>query len=209
MTAAVLPLRGRAVASGGRLGSNAITRVAQALPPRVGSGATWALFERAGLLHHLLQPPRDMVDGAEVRALHQELQRTLGPGQAGDVARAAGRASADQVLAHHIPRPAQRVLRALPAPLAARLLLAILRRRARALVGSGEFSASAAFGQPVVLRIRHNPLCLGLSSSVPACDFHAMCLERLFQVLVHPQVRVFEVACEACGDAECRFEVRW
>jgi predicted hydrocarbon binding protein len=28
-------------------------------------------------------------------------------------------------------------------------------------------------------------------------------------VLVHPRSVVSEVACEACGDECCRFEVRW
>jgi divinyl protochlorophyllide a 8-vinyl-reductase len=61
----------------------------------------------------------------------------------------------------------------------------------------------------VVLSIRHNPLCAGLAADAPACDFYAATFERLFQVLVHPRSRVREVACEACGDAECRFEIRW
>jgi replicative DNA helicase len=43
----------------------------------------------------------------------------------------------------------------------------------------------------------------------PACDFYAATFERLFAVLVHARARVHEVACEACGDAECRFEIRW
>jgi divinyl protochlorophyllide a 8-vinyl-reductase len=33
--------------------------------------------------------------------------------------------------------------------------------------------------------------------------------EVLFRTLVHPQCRVMEAACEACGDAACVFEVRW
>jgi divinyl protochlorophyllide a 8-vinyl-reductase len=206
MHAATLPARS---AITGRIGPNAITRVAQALAPRLGSSATRDLFERAGLQRYLKQPPQDMVDEAEVRALHHELQRSLGHDQASEVARAAGVATADYLLAHRIPRPAQRLLRLLPARLAARLLLAAVRRNAWTFVGSGEFSASAQRGQPVVLRIRHNPLCQGVRSSVPACDYYAMTFQRLFQVLVHAQARVVEVACEACGDPECRFELHW
>jgi divinyl protochlorophyllide a 8-vinyl-reductase len=61
----------------------------------------------------------------------------------------------------------------------------------------------------VVLTIRHNPLCQDLQADTPACDFYAATFERLFQVLVHRRSRVREVACEACGDAECRFEIGW
>jgi len=43
----------------------------------------------------------------------------------------------------------------------------------------------------------------------PGCDFYAATFERLFRVLVHADARVVETACEACGAAECRFEVRW
>ncbi len=195
----------------GRIGPNAITRVAQALPPRVGSSATWALFDRAGLLHHLRQPPQQMVDEADVRALHREMQRSLGAEAAREVACDAGRATADYLLAHRIPKPAQRLLRLMPAPLAARVLLAAVRRNAWTFTGSGEFTAGVAAwpARLAVLRIRHNPLCQGLRSQVPACDYYARCFERLFRVLVHPGARVHEVACEACGDAECRFEVRW
>ncbi len=191
----------------GRIGPNAITRVAEVLPPRVGSRATHDLFERAGLLRHLQQPPQQMVEEAEVRQLHRTLRETLGVDKARDVAAAAGRATADYLLAHRIPKPLQRVLRRLPAGLSARVLLAAITRNAWTFVGSGEFKARV--GQPVVLSIRHNPLCQGLQAAAPACDFYAATFERLFQVLVHRNSRVREVVCEACGDSECRFEIRW
>jgi divinyl protochlorophyllide a 8-vinyl-reductase len=61
----------------------------------------------------------------------------------------------------------------------------------------------------VRLSIRNNPLCKGVSTEAPACDFYAATFERLFRVLVHPQATVLETACEACGDEACQFEVRW
>ena len=191
----------------GRIGPNAIIRVAEVLPARVGQSATQALFERAGLLHYLRQPPQQMVEEAEVRQLHHTLRETLGAEQAREVSAAAGRATADYLLAHRIPKPLQHVLKRLPAAWSARVLLAAITRNAWTFVGSGDFTARV--GRPVVLTIRHNPLCQGLAADTPACDFYAATFERLFQVLVHPASGVLEVACEACGDAECRFEIRW
>lgn len=108
------------------------------------------------------------------------------------------------------PNAITRVAEVLPARLAARVLLAAVTRHAWTFAGSGRFSAQVGgWGEPVVLRIQNNPLCRGLSSPAPACDFYAATFERLFQVLVQRRSRVTELACEACGDAECRFELRW
>ena len=196
------------LAGKGLIGPNAITRVAEALPGFVGSNATWALFERAGLTDYLRAPPESMVDETEVTRLHHELRRSLGSEVAGKVAQGAGRRTADYLLAHRIPKPVQALLKRLPAPLAAQVLLSAIRRHAWTFAGSGEFSARAGWGG-AVLTIRHNPLCKGLSSDRPACDFYAATFERLFRVLVHAAARVSEVGCEACGDAECRFELHW
>jgi divinyl protochlorophyllide a 8-vinyl-reductase len=199
-----------APASSGRIGPNAIIRVAQALPAFIGSAATCALFERAGLAGYLRELPEHMVDETEVQQLHAELRRSLGPEMAAQVARSAGRRTADYLLAHRIPKPVQTLLKALPARLSAHLLLTAVRRHAWTFAGSGVFSARTGHpGSPVVLTIRDNPLCKDLTSETPACDFYAATFERLFQVLVARRARVLEVACEACGDAECRFEVRW
>lgn len=203
--AALMPAA--AAGAAGRIGPNAITRVAEVLPPHVGSAATWALFDSVGLVRHLRQPPQDMVDEEEVRQLHGALRAQLGCERAAAVARDAGLRTADYLLAQRIPRPVQAVLKRLPAALAARVLLAAITRHAWTFAGSGHFQARA--GSPVVLIIRDNPMCRGVHADAPACDYYAAVFQRLFQVLVHPRSRVHEVACEACGDAECRFEIRW
>ena len=193
-----------------RIGPNAISRVAEVLPFRLGSEATAELFDAVGLGDYLQHPPESMVDEADVRRLHAALRERLGQAAAREVAQAAGRATAEYLLAHRIPRPLQKVLRRLPAHWAARVLLAAIRRNAWTFVGSGQFAASAGSGRcPAVLEIRGNPLCRGLRADAPACDYYAATFERLFATLVHPWSRVREVACEACGDDACRFEIRW
>jgi divinyl protochlorophyllide a 8-vinyl-reductase len=195
------------MSAAGLIGPNAVTRVAEVLPPLVGSSATRALFEQAGLLNHLLDPPEAMVDEDDVRRLHAALRESLGAQTAATVARRAGQRTADYLLAHRIPGAAQAVLRALPARAAARLLLKAVSRHAWTFAGSGEFAYTV--GRPVVLTIRHNPLCRELHSAVPACDYYAAVFERLFRALVHRDARVREVACEACGDPACVFELTW
>jgi divinyl protochlorophyllide a 8-vinyl-reductase len=191
----------------GRLGGSAILPVAEALPGFVGTDAARALFARAGLAELALRPAPRRFDEAEVTRLHAELRHALGGKLASQVARGAGRRTADDLLTQRIPKSVQWLLKALPAPLAARALLGVLRRQAPAIVGSGRFEATA--GYTLVLSIQDNPLCRGLDSEVPACDYFAAVFECLFRALVHPDARVAETACEACGDDSCRFEVRW
>jgi len=191
----------------GRIGPNAITRVAEALREHLGDAATASLFARAGLAQLLAQPPEHMVDEAQVTRLHAELRHTLGLETAREIARDAGRRTGDYLLAHHIPHAAQAVLKRLPAPLAARTLLSAIRGHAWTFAGSGVFSAAA--GHPVVLTVRHNPLCRGATLGQPSCDFYTATFERLFRELVHAQACVVETHCEACGHDLCRFELRW
>ncbi|HRD95433.1 MAG TPA: bacteriochlorophyll 4-vinyl reductase [Rubrivivax sp.] len=191
----------------GRIGPNAIIRVAEVLRASRGEDTAAALFSRAGMLPYLTQPPAAMVDENEVTRLHQVLRESLGNQQAQQVARQAGTRTAEYLLAHRIPRMAQAVLKRLPAVLAARALLAAIRGHAWTFAGSGMFCAEA--GHPVVLSIRCNPMCRGSRLAEPGCDFYAATFEHLFRVLVHPASQVLETHCEACGDAVCRFEVRW
>lgn len=191
----------------GRIGPNAIIRVAEVLRAGLGEDVAVALFSRAGLLPYLTQPPEAMVDENEVTRLHQVLRESLGNLQAQQVARQAGTRTAEYLLAHRIPRAAQAVLKRLPPALAARALLSAIRGHAWTFAGSGIFRALA--GHPVVLSIHRNPMCRGTRLAEPGCDFYAATFEHLFRVLVHPASKVVETHCEACGDTMCRFEVRW
>jgi divinyl protochlorophyllide a 8-vinyl-reductase len=191
----------------GRIGPNAITRVAEVLPEVIGEQGRFKLFQLAGLAHYLQQPPQDMVNEAEVTRLHWQLQQSLGVEVTRIVARQAGLRTANYLLQYRIPKPVQAVLKVLPASLASRVLLSAIRGHAWTFSGSGVFTAKA--GQPVVLRIRDNPMCRGITTPEPSCDFYAATFEHLFQVLVHRQAKVTEVECESSGGNECRFEVRW
>lgn len=190
-----------------RIGPNAITRVAEALGPARAA----PVFHRAGLGAYLASPPQAMVDEGEVIALHAALRATLGEAEAQRVAAEAGRRTAAYLLAHRIPALAQRVLKVLPAGLAARALLKAIGSHAWTFAGSGQFSArvQADRTRPVVLTITHNPLCRGVRRAGPGCDYYRAVFEVLFRTLVHAQATVQETACEACGDPACVFEVRW
>lgn len=192
----------------GRIGPNAVTRVAEALAARPGgAAAARRVFERAGQSAHLARPPGEMVDEGEVRALHQALRDELGEAEAARVAHDAGRRAAAYLLAHRIPRAAQRLLRALPARLAAAALLRLIRRNAWTFVGSGRFDWEA--GPRPVLRIADNPLCRGIRTQAPACHFYAGTFQGLFEQLVHPGARVTEIACQAQGAPACRLQLSW
>jgi divinyl protochlorophyllide a 8-vinyl-reductase len=191
----------------GRIGPNAITRVAQVLERRFGRATAAELFTLAGLSTYLQAPPQQMVDEDEARRLHVLLRSRLGARDAAEVSREAGVATAEYLLAHRIPKPVQRLLRALPAALACRVLLVAIRRHAWTFAGSGHFEAEA--GSPALLTIRDNPLCRGQVSDVPVCDYYAATFEHLFRRLVHRDTRVTELSCEARGDDACRFELRW
>lgn len=190
-----------------RIGPNAITRVAEALCAEGGASAADRVFAAAALSRYLADPPAEMVAEEEVIRLHAALRATVGPTRAREVSRSAGRRTADYLLAHRIPKGVQALLRVLPPRLAARLLLAAIRRHAWTFAGSGRFAATA--GSPVRLEIAGNPLCRGASASSPLCDYYAATFERLFRALVASRSAAVETSCEACGADACRFEVRW
>jgi divinyl protochlorophyllide a 8-vinyl-reductase len=190
-----------------RIGPNAITRVGEALAARFGSASE--VFADAGLRRYLETPPEQMVDEAEVTALQRALRLRLGVTEARAVSFDAGLRTGDYLLAHRIPRPAQRVLRLLPAAPASRLFLKAVARHAWTFSGSGQFGFSAVEGRSVQARIGGCPICRGAQADEPLCDFYTGAFERLFRTLVHRRTEVREVACQAQGAFACVFEMRW
>lgn len=191
----------------GRIGPNAVTRLAEALGAIEGAAAVERVFAAAGYPAHVDQPPADMVEEREATALHRALRCEVGDVRARTIGWMAGRRTGDYLLARRIPRGAQALLRLLPAALAARLLCAAIARNAWTFAGAGEFSARS--GHPTILAVRACPLCRAQTSRAPCCDFYAATFERLFAELVDPRARAVETACQALGDPACVFELRW
>ena len=191
----------------GRIGPNAIIQLAAVLNDRAGAAPVQRLFQSAGMGHYLDAMPKEMVDEHEVRVLHAELRRQFGPACAQALSRAAGRRTAVYLLEHRIPKAVQWLLKRLPKAVAVRLLLKAIERNAWTFAGSGAFVA--VHGRPARLGITHNPLCRGLKSEAPACDFYAGTFEALFRALIDADAKVREVTCESMGDAACVFELDW
>lgn len=186
-------------AAAGVIGPNAVLQHA-AVIRRHGGEARLAALMAAAALDRL--PTGDaMIPETEAAALHRAL-RTAPDAEA--LEHEAGTATADYILAHRIPAAAQRLLKALPAPLAAPLLSRAIARNAWTFAGSGTFRRHDSW----TFTLRDNPLVRGETSGVPLCVWHAAVFERLYRVLVTSDCHCRETACAAMGASECRFEIR-
>lgn len=200
---ASLPLAGDGA---GRIGPNAVIRLAETLEAQVGARRTHEIFRAAGQAQFLAARPESMVDERAVTALYASLRSALGPAAAATAARRAGELTGDYLLAHRIPSAVRTLLRLLPVRLAAPLLVSAIQRNAWTFAGSGTFAAT---GDPLTLSISNCPICRGNTAPHCVCEYYAATFERLFAALVSPGCGVRETACEATGASACVFEVKW
>lgn len=142
----------------------------------------------------------DMIPEAEAARLHRLIRARLPDAPA--ILTAAGQGTADYILAHRIPKPAQAVLKLLPTGLAARALSQAIARNAWTFAGSGAFQAAS----PWRFEIAGNPLIAGERSATCLCHWHAAVFQRLFRALVYPGATCSETACAAQGGL-CWFEI--
>jgi divinyl protochlorophyllide a 8-vinyl-reductase len=204
-----LPARSRVPADDAvaKIGPNAVIQLVAALRDRGLEQKLAPAFVASGVHGWLDSPPGEMVDAARVGRLYRAVRANLSPALDAALMREAGRRTAEYLLRARIPRPVQMLLKILPARLAAMSLLAAIRAHAWTFAGAARFSARS--GKFAVMEMRENPLCVPDSAAHPACFWHEAVFQRLFEVLVSPQARVVETACEAAGDSCCRFMVTW
>jgi divinyl protochlorophyllide a 8-vinyl-reductase len=191
----------------GRIGPNAVIRLAEALDAVEGKQVTVRVFNAAGYGLHALKPPEEMVPEAEVTALHRQLRSTLGEKRATSISWIAGQRTADYLLANRIPRAAQHLLRLLPKRLAAFMLLKAIGAHAWTFAGTSRFSWM--MGRRLSLRFENCPLCRGAHATAPCCQYYAATFERLFRNIITPDATVTETECAAAGAPACRFEVQF
>ena len=187
-----------------RIGPNAILQFVPVLEAAAGPEETAHLLAMAGIIA-LPDPAKGLIDEGPAARLHQAVRQAL-PGDAARLAAEAGRRTGDYILAHRIPKPAQAVLKLLPARVSAPILSKAIAKHAWTFCGSGEFRLAASW--PPLFEIVDNPVVRGEVSEVPLCHWHAAVFERLFTAICGPRWRAVETTCCAQGARACRFELR-
>lgn len=182
-----------------RVGPNAVIQLAAALRADRDGDAAVEVFAAAGALDLLNTPPTDMVPESLPRSLFDALYRSMPCRRADRIAHAAGRRTADYILAHRIPKPVRILFAMLPPGLAAPLLLRSIQRNAWTFAGSGVCRVET--GAPAIVEITANPL------ATPDCAWHSGVFERLFRVLVSRHSVVGHSECCRSGNNICRFEI--
>lgn len=204
--AAMLPaVPARARHSTGRIGPNAVTRLAEALASQHGEACCASVFAEAELACHLQTPPQAMVDETEVVRLHRALVALLGTQSAMAVAQDAGQLTGRYLLEHRIPAAAQRLLRRLPRAIAARLLTAAIARHAWTFAGSGCFRATFRGGP--TLSLAGAPLCTDAAPTGSA--YLAATFDTIFAAMLGPRTLVRETSGMGNATGTCTFAVRW
>ena len=189
----------------GRIGPNAVIRLAEALDALESKAVTKKLFIAANLETYVHALPQAMVPEDDVTVLHRHLRSDLGLGRAASVSWIAGQRTADYLLANRIPKPVQRLLKLLPARLSAFILLKAIGAHAWTFAGTSRFSWH--MGRPITLTFEDCPLCRHDRAAQPCCSYYSATFERLFRELINADASVSETQCIAAGGSACKFEI--
>lgn len=182
----------------GKIGPNAIIQLANAMRACNGPGQAEAFFRRAGYDDLFFCPPAEMIDQRIPARLFQLLWQEE-PDIAPEIARDAGRRTANYVMEHRIPQVAKLFLRIMPKHQAARFLMKAIHRNAWTFAGSGQCDVS--LGRRFMISIKDNPLVM------PECAWHEAVFQRLFQELVTTRAQVRHLPATADPARTSRFEI--
>ncbi|GFE48405.1 bacteriochlorophyll synthase 23 kDa chain [Roseobacter cerasinus] len=191
-----------ASSSSGLIGPNAVLQTIPVLDGLLGRERRDDVLSRVEL--SAVPDGTQMIPETLAAGLHRHI-RLIAPAQAARVSTLAGTATANYILAYRIPKPAQILLRCLPATLSAKCLSHAITRHAWTFVGSGQFAAL----DPWTFDIHNNPLIRAETSSACLCHWHAAVFARLYQALVSTECSCREIMCGAQPPGGvCRFEIR-
>lgn len=188
-------LRGRR-REGSLIGPNAVLKAVEVMEERLGHAETAAILADAQIAR--LPSGEHMIPEIEALRLHRWLA-LHDPMGAFVIAEEAGARTADYIIAHRIPAPARWLLCALPAALAAPLLMTAIRKHAWTFVGAGAFAPEGAW-RFIIDRTGADD-----SLPVPGSLFHwyAAVFTRLYRQLVAADCR-----CRVLETAETHRPVR-
>jgi divinyl protochlorophyllide a 8-vinyl-reductase len=162
---------------GALIGPNAVLQAVAVMEERLGPAETATILADAQITR--LPSGEHMIPEIEALRLHRwlALHDPLG---AMVIAEEAGARTADYIIAHRIPRAAAWLLRHVPAPLAAPLLMAAIRKHAWTFVGAGDFAPAGAWRFTIDRS--------GADDSIPPPQslfvWYAAVFTRLYKVLV-------------------------
>ncbi|MEM8797698.1 MAG: bacteriochlorophyll 4-vinyl reductase, partial [Pseudomonadota bacterium] len=159
-----LPAQTPEAAPRGVVGPNAVIQLANALGEVRGADEARKFFVRAGFASLFDSPPADMIDEDIPAALLRMLWDVFPAGEASEIARDAGKRTADYVIANRIPAIAKTTMVVLPTSLSARMLLKAIHRNAWTFAGSGTVKVEAR--PEFLILIRNKPL------TMPDCAWH-------------------------------------
>ena len=187
----------------GKIGPNSVIQTLAALKEIYDPSQSYAILACAGAADLADRLPAEMIDEQEFHTLALALVAQLGPAEASQILRRAGQLTAVYLLRNRIPRPAQWLLRVLPARQSLGFLLRAVARHAWTFAGSAEFSFSAD-GPPWVQiaspALRARPELAGA-----VCSFYKGTFEHLIRALIDRRMTVWESECQAHGGGACTY----
>lgn len=191
--------------AGARIGPNAVIQTVNALTGLYGHAGARQSLAALGQPELIDYRPAERIDEREFLELYHGLLATLGPHRTCRVMARAGELTGQYVIQNAMPGPVQRLLHMLPRGLALRMLLSALGRYAWVFAGSGQFGYS--LGRTPQLTLTGCITARGLNCAAPTCTFYQSAFQELLATLIDGQLRVREIACEACGAARCEFQI--